>query len=59
MILVVSLQVYKMIVEWTSGTTSIVYRRYSMFFDFQVSTRCKLPIVSFSSVSIRVSMDWI
>jgi hypothetical protein len=28
--------VYKMIVEWTSGTTSIVYRRYSMFFDFQV-----------------------
>lgn len=30
-------QVYKMVVEWTSGTTSIVYRRYSMFFDFQVN----------------------
>ena len=28
-----------MVVEWTSGTTSIVYRRYSMFFDFQVSAR--------------------
>jgi len=32
-------QVYKMEVEWTNGTSSVVYRRYSMFFDFQVSLR--------------------
>lgn len=28
--------VYKIVVQWSNGTTTVVYRRYSMFFDFLV-----------------------
>jgi len=30
-------QVFKMVVKWSNGSTSVIYRRYSMFFDFLVS----------------------
>jgi hypothetical protein len=30
-------KVYKIVVQWSNGTTTVVYRRYSMFFDFLVS----------------------
>ena len=30
-------QVYKVVVEWSNGTSTVIYRRYSMFFDFLVS----------------------
>ena len=30
-------QVYKIVVQWSDGTSTTIYRRYSMFFDFQVS----------------------
>lgn len=30
-------QVYKVVVQWSNGTSTIIYRRYSMFFDFMVS----------------------
>ena len=29
-------QVYKIVVQWSDGSSTIIYRRYSMFFDFQV-----------------------
>ncbi len=30
-------QVYKIVVQWSNGKSTVIYRRYSMFFDFQVS----------------------
>ena len=30
-------QVYKIVVQWSNGRSTIIYRRYSMFFDFMVS----------------------
>lgn len=30
-------QVYKVVVQWSNGSETVVYRRYSMFFDFLVS----------------------
>lgn len=30
-------QVYKIVVQWSNGHSTIIYRRYSMFFDFMVS----------------------
>lgn len=32
-------QVYKIVVQWSNGATTVIYRRYSMFFDFLVSER--------------------
>ena len=30
-------QVFKMVVKWSNGSKTVVYRRYSLFFDFLVS----------------------
>ena len=30
-------QVFKMVVQWSNGSKTVVYRRYSLFFDFLVS----------------------
>ena len=30
-------QVYKIVVQWSNGTSTVIYRRYSMFFDIMVS----------------------
>ena len=30
-------QVYKIVVNWSNGQSTVIYRRYSMFFDFMVS----------------------
>ena len=32
------MQVYVLEVRWSEGTTTIVFRRYSDFFEFQVSS---------------------
>lgn len=32
-----STQVYKVVVKWTNETETVIYRRYSSFFDFVVS----------------------
>lgn len=32
-----STQVYKVVVKWTNGSETTIYRRYSIFFDFVVS----------------------
>ena len=32
-------QVYKVVVDWTDGKNIIIYRKYSFFFDFVVSTK--------------------
>lgn len=32
-----SLQVYIIKVTWSNGSTEVIYRRYSKFFDLQVS----------------------
>ena len=46
---VVSLsQVYVLEVRWSEGTTTVVFRRYSDFFEFQVCYVMYLPIPSFS-----------
>ena len=29
-------QVYKVVVQWSNGSSTVIYRRYSMFFDFLV-----------------------
>lgn len=35
--LLCSLQVYIIKVTWSNGSTEVIYRRYSKFFDLQVS----------------------
>ena len=30
-------QVYKIVVQWSNGSSTVIYRRFSMFFDFMVS----------------------
>jgi len=37
-----SLQVYIIKVTWSNGSTEVIYRRYSKFFDLQVSI---LPVL--------------
>ena len=32
------LQVYVIYVTWSDGSTNVIYRRYSRFFDFQVKS---------------------
>lgn len=39
-----SLQVYIIKVIWFSGSTEVIYRRYSKFFDLQVGC-CNVPVV--------------
>ena len=37
----VCIQVYVLEVSWSEGSSITVYRRYSDFFEFQVSASCK------------------
>ena len=38
-------QVFKMVVKWSNGSKTVVYRRYSLFFDFLVSGENKTQCV--------------
>ena len=37
-------QVFKMVVKWSNGSKTVVYRRYSLFFDFLVSGEMKYSV---------------
>ena len=38
-------QVFKMVVKWSNGSKTVVYRRYSLFFDFLVSGENEIQCV--------------